>query len=312
MLIYGPVPSRRLGQSLGINNIPPKVCSYSCVYCQIGRTNDVRVKRCEFYQPEEIYRQTEKKLNILRREKRHVDVLSVVPDGEPTLDIHLGELIDLLKAFGIKIAVITNASLLWMDDVRKDLMKADWVSVKLDTVNSGIWKQINRPHESLDIEKVLYGITVFAKEFNGILATETMLIGGLNDDEINIRQIADYLSSIEPDESYLLVPIRPPTEISVKKPVQESLRKVYDIMRDVNIKVECIVDDEENDFYFTDNIAADLLNIAAVHPVREDVVGNLLKQRNLDWSVIDRLIEEKKIGVYMYEGKKFFKKIHST
>ena len=117
MIIYGPIPSRRLGQSIGINNIPPKTCSYSCVYCQLGRTNKMEIKRRDFYKTEDIYKEIEKKLNQLETKNKKVDYLSFVPDGEPTLDINIGRSIKRLKEFHIKIAVITNASLLWKDQI---------------------------------------------------------------------------------------------------------------------------------------------------------------------------------------------------
>ena len=135
MIVFGPVPSRRLGQSLGVNNIPPKTCSYSCVYCQIGRTNRMQIERCEFYKPEDIFRQTGKKIKELKVKGEHLDYITYVADGEPTLDRNLGTEINLLKQFGVKIAVITNTSLLWIDEVKKDLMEADWVSLKIDATD---------------------------------------------------------------------------------------------------------------------------------------------------------------------------------
>jgi len=152
-----------LGQSLGINNIPPKTCSYSCVYCQIGRTNRMQAHRSAFYEPGEIYGQVKQKLCDIGAER--VDYLSFVPDGEPSLDIRLGRHIELLKPLGIRIAVITNASLLLMDDVKNDLQKADWVSVKMDAADPGVWKRIDRPHGSISLDKVLQGTIDFAKRF---------------------------------------------------------------------------------------------------------------------------------------------------
>jgi len=127
MIVFGPIPSRRLGQSLGINNIPAKTCSYSCVYCQIGRTNKMQMSRSNFYDPKDIFLETQSKINDLNTKGEKVDYITFVADGEPTLDINLGTEIELLRQFGIKIAVITNASLIWMDDVKRDLMKADGI-----------------------------------------------------------------------------------------------------------------------------------------------------------------------------------------
>lgn len=308
MLVYGPVPSRRLGKSLGINNIPPKECSYSCMYCQIGRTTHMRVKRCAFHQPEEIYRQTEHKMNELARDNERVDYISFVPDGEPTLDIHLGRHIRLLKRFGIRIAVITNASLLWREDVKEDLSDADWVSVKLDSVDSGVWKRIDRPHGLLTIDKVLKGITDFAGRFEGTLVTETMLVGGMNDNQAQIKGIAEFLVRVKPRKAYLLVPTRPPAEASVEKPAAKSLREAYDTLRQSGIDAECITGDEGDGFYMAEDIENDLLSILSVHPMREDTVESLLRQKDFDRSLMDSLVERELVSAYLFEGQKYYKR----
>ena len=145
MIAFGPVPSRRLGRSLGINNIPPKVCTYSCVYCQVGKTRRMQVERSPFYEPEDIFKSVRKQVKKAIKKGERIDYLTFVSDGEPTLDVNLGYEIDLLKSLGIKIGIITNASLIFREDVRTDLMKADWVSLKFDSTRKTIWRQINRP-----------------------------------------------------------------------------------------------------------------------------------------------------------------------
>ena len=128
MIAFGPVPSRRLGRSLGINNIPPKVCTYSCVYCQLGRTIKMKVERGAFYEPDEILQDVHDKVEKAREAGEVIDYLTFVPDGEPTLDINFGREIELLRPLGIKIAVITNSSLIWREDVREALMKAERIA----------------------------------------------------------------------------------------------------------------------------------------------------------------------------------------
>ena len=128
MIAFGPVPSRRLGRSLGINNIPPKTCSYSCVYCQLGRPTKMQIERLGFYPPQRIFREVLRRVDEAWQTGEAIDYLTFVSDGEPTLDIRLGEAIDRLRPLGKKIAVISNASLLWRTDVRNDLTGADWVS----------------------------------------------------------------------------------------------------------------------------------------------------------------------------------------
>jgi wyosine [tRNA(Phe)-imidazoG37] synthetase (radical SAM superfamily) len=137
MIAFGPVPSRRLGRSLGINNILPKICTYSCVYCQLGRTLKMQVQRQAFYEPGEIWSAVSDKVEKVRETGEAIDYMAFVPDGEPTLDINLGREIELLKRLSLPVAVITNASLIWRQDVRTDLMAADWVSLKVDAVGGG-------------------------------------------------------------------------------------------------------------------------------------------------------------------------------
>jgi wyosine [tRNA(Phe)-imidazoG37] synthetase (radical SAM superfamily) len=143
MLAFGPIPSRRLGRSLGINNIPAKNCSYSCIYCQLGHTSQKNFERRTFYKPEDIVNNVNKLINKVKEIGETIDYLTFVPDGEPTLDINLGDEIDLLKHLGIKVAVITNSSLIWIPEVQKDLAKADLVSLKVDSTKESTSSQLS-------------------------------------------------------------------------------------------------------------------------------------------------------------------------
>jgi len=310
MIVYGPVPSRRLGQSIGINNIPPKTCSYSCIYCQLGRTYRMQTKRHEFYKPEDICCEAGIKIKQLKVENKRADYFSFVPDGEPTLDINLGTEIDLLKCFDIKIAVITNASLIWMDDVKEDLMKADWVSVSIDAADEDTWRKIDRPHGSLRHQDILNGIIEFSKAYKGTLVTETMLVDGINDHEACIKKVAEQLAVIRPKKAYLLVPTRPPAENSIKRSSRDSLVNAAEIIRSISgAHVECITGDEkEEGFFFSEDIINDLLSITSVHPIRKDIVDEMLKKRNVDKAVIDDLIKQNIIIEFLHEGKKFYRK----
>ena len=149
MITFGPVPSRRLGRSLGINNIPPKVCTYACVYCQLGQTNKMRIERQAFCGTEVILGEVRDRVASAFDQGDAIDYLTFVPDGEPTLDLNLGVEISALRELGIPIAVISNASLIWREDVRAELMAADWVSLKLDAILLPTWRRIDRPHGSL-------------------------------------------------------------------------------------------------------------------------------------------------------------------
>ena len=212
MKAFGPIPSRRLGRSLGVNNIPAKVCTYSCVYCQVGRTTEMRVERQRFYDPNEVVGDVRAKVQEAAAVGEAIDYLSFVPDGEPTLDVHLGREIALLKPLGIPIAVISNASLLWREDVRADLMQADWVSLKVDAARERAWREVDRPRGSLKLSATLDGALEFAQSYTGELVTETMLVEGVNGGEEDVREVAAHLECLRPATAYLSVPTCPPAD----------------------------------------------------------------------------------------------------
>jgi len=308
MIAFGPVPSRRLGQSLGINNIPPKTCSYSCIYCQIGRTLNMNVNKQVFYEPKEILEEVKNKVKESKIKDESIDYLAFVPDGEPTLDINLGEEIEILSSLGIKIAVITNSSLLWKKEVRDKLCKADWVSVKIDAINKDIWKKIDRPYKSLKLDRILDGISKFSRAFDGDLVTETMLIKDVNDSEKELEAIADFISGLNHKKSYISIPIRPPTEKWVKPADEQEINTAYQIFKEKEIDVEYLIDYEGNSFAFTKNVEEDLLSITSVHPMRREGVEVFLQKANANWEVIKKLLGENKLIKLQYHGKDFYMK----
>ncbi len=311
-LLFGPIPSRRLGRSLGVNNIPSKTCTYSCVYCQIGRTCSLGVKRKEFFTPGEIYRQAEAKIFELRMAKERVDYLTFVPDGEPTLDKNLGRTIEELGVFGIKIAVITNASLIWDRAVRRDLSKADWVSLKVDSVDERAWGRVNRAHGSLSLSAIKKGAVQFSHEYEGRLVTETMLVRGLNDSISLLRETADFIAELRPSKAYILAPTRPPAEEWVSLPYEERLDAAYQIYAERIETVELIVGIEGADFTFIADAERELLGILAVHPMRTGAVRDFLEKSGTNWKLIERLIAENMVRQVSHSGDSYLLKTLNT
>lgn len=306
MIAFGPVPSRRLGRSLGINNIPPKVCSYSCVYCQVGRTIQPQIERQVFYQPDAILDEVRHKVESSRRAGVSIDYLTFVPDGEPTLDLNLGRTIELLRPLGIRIAVITNSSLLWMPEVRDDLHGADWVGLKVDSVREKTWRKIDRPNSHLQLAPILDGMLAFAASFDGTLTTETMLVNGLNDGADELRELAEYVARLKPATAYLAIPTRPPAEDWVRAPDEETVNRAYHMLREKLSKVECLTGYEGNAFASTGNVAEDLLAITAVHPMREDAVRQFLSGAGTDFSVVERLVDRQQLVEVVYQATRFY------
>ena len=307
MTIFGPIPSRRLGASLGVNNIPYKICSYNCVYCQVGRTLHMQVKRTLYSNPSEVFDEVKKKVERIRETQQNVDYISIVPDGEPTLDSSLGELIERLKELGLPVAVITNSSLTWDKSVQEDLKKADWVSVKIDAISPNTWKQINRPHASLSLDEILQGMQEFAGSYTGTLCTETMLVKDLNDNPEELTAIANFVKSrISPYKAYIGVPTRPPAEPWVSRPEPESITAAYAIFTKEGLNAETLTGYESSGFVVTDNPVEEILEITAVHPMRSDAVKDVLNRFGVGEDVLQQLVKEGRIRKVHYEGWDYY------
>jgi wyosine [tRNA(Phe)-imidazoG37] synthetase (radical SAM superfamily) len=265
----------------------------------------MQVERQTFYDPEEIAQIAKEKVNRVRQKGEPIDYLAFVPDGEPTLDANLGREIELLKSLDIKIAVITNGSLIWREDVRQDLQKADWVSLKLDAVSEEIWRTMNRPQKSLNLQVILDGMITFANTFQGELTTESMLIHEINDNDEELEKIAGFLAQLKPTKSYLAIPIRPPAKRQITAASEHALTRAYQIFTK-RLSVEYLIGYEGNAFAFTGNVENDLLSITSVHPMREEAVVQFLKKADTGWGVVERLISDNALLKVEYQNKKFY------
>lgn len=182
---YGPIHSRRLGRSLGVDVMPLKTCSLDCVYCECGKTNALTLERKEYFPTEEIIQSLDQAL----REKKDLDYITFAGSGEPTLHIGLGRIINFIKDnySQFKVAVLTNGTLLNDPAVIKDLSSADLVVPSLDAVSNDAFQKINRPEQSLTAESIIAGIENFKENFNGEIWLEIFIIPGINDDEQELR-----------------------------------------------------------------------------------------------------------------------------
>jgi wyosine [tRNA(Phe)-imidazoG37] synthetase (radical SAM superfamily) len=307
-IAFGPVRSRRLGWSLGINNVPPKTCTYSCVYCQVGATDRARLDREAFIAPDVIVDAVAARLAECRAASQPVDYATFVPDGEPTLDWNLGVEIRFMSAPDCRVAVLTNGSLLWRDDVRDELAGADLVSVKVDTVDEPTWRRLNRPIGCLRLEPVLEGMRRFAAEYRGDLVTETMLVAGINDDEASTEQTARFIAALEPLRAYVAIPTRPPAEPWVRAPSIEAARRAADIFRAAEVPAELLFEDDHADtFSPSSDPAAGLLGIVAVHPMSIADARIYLSRSGGDWSVVQRLLDEGRLVTVTRDGRTYLR-----
>ncbi len=207
--LYGPVPSRRLGRSLGIDLVPYKVCSYDCIYCQLGSTGSTTVYRKEYVSNQEILDELKLKLST----GDLPDFISLAGSGEPTLHSGIGTLIRSIKNMtDIPLAVLTNGSLLWMDELQEALMPADLVMPSLDAGDENTFSLVNRPDSAINFEQMVQGLVDFTHRFSGEVWLEVFLLANINDDEQSVKKIAEIAERIRPSRIQLNSVYRPPAE----------------------------------------------------------------------------------------------------
>jgi wyosine [tRNA(Phe)-imidazoG37] synthetase (radical SAM superfamily) len=306
MIAFGPVPSRRLGYSLGINNIPPKHCTYDCVYCQVGPTTTKSAERREFYTPEAILAAVKRRVEEVKDAGGTIDYLTFVPDGEPTLDIHLGTEIELLRSLDIPIAVISNATLITGKEVREELALADTVSLKADSADQHTWEKINRPYAGLDLREIMDGAVQFAASFRGELITETMLVDGINSDKDSAEATAAYLEVLDPAVAYIAVPTRPPSEAWARPPELSVINQVFQVFSARLRAVELLLGYPEAEFTAAGDIVSDILNVTAVHPMRETEALLLLARQGMGAEVLKGLVEKGELVRVMHGDLAFY------
>jgi len=298
MYIYGPVPSRRLGRSLGVSPIPPKTCSYTCTYCQLGRTTHLVAERSSFFPKQDIIDEI-----VKSKPKDKADIITFVGDGEPTLNNDLGWLIrETKERTNLPVAVITNGSLLHRKDVREDLSMADIVLPTFDAGNEKMFRAVNRPHRSIDYETMLQGHIDFSRGFSGEVWIEVMLIKDLNDTDKELREIKHAVDMINPDRVYILTPIRPPAESWVEPSTPESIIKAQEIIGR-GISVAGL---EEGNFglgEFTEAGQA-VLEIGSRHPLRYEQAIDIERAFS-ETGLIKKMIEEKKLIRVEYNGREY-------
>jgi wyosine [tRNA(Phe)-imidazoG37] synthetase (radical SAM superfamily) len=310
--VFGPVPSRRLGRSLGVNNLPGKQCSYSCIYCQAGPTTCLADSRRAFTAPEDLRADVEAALETARTKGVSIDFVSFVPTGEPTLDAGLGRAIAAIKRLGVRVAVITNGSLLWRSDVRDALALADWVSVKVDAVTDVAWRRINRPHRRLALDLVLDGVRAFARTHEGTFVTETMLVAGVNDAAEEIDRLSDEIAALKPSVAWLSVPMRPPAESWVSAPQAIRFDRAFEIFMSRIPDVRALLHPGTAPWHAIGADAQQLLAMAAVHPLRQSELEDVLGAAGATWSTVDALLQEGRLEAVEYDGQRFYRAAPTT
>ncbi len=266
----------------------------------------MQVKRQQFYDPEDMFKEVKEQVELIRLRGEQIDYLTIVPDGEPTLDINLGKLIKRLKSLNLKVAIISNSSLIGREDVIQEMSQADLVSVKVDAVSEAVWRKVNHPLKQIDIQEIQQGLINFSRKFKGQLLTETMLIRGINEEQEELEAIAGFISSLSPAIAYLSIPTRPPAMQWVKPSQEKNINQAFQIFKQHLQQVEYLIGYEGSDFTFSGDVESDILGTCSVHPMRQDAVLELLSRAQQGWELIEKLISLDKLVELDFNGQKYY------
>lgn len=303
---FGPVPSRRLGRSLGVNTVPCKTCTYSCAYCQLGPTPRKSVDRRAYYDAGSLVEEIAERFRSLKRDPDYVTFLGC---GEPTLASNLGDVLRGVSAtWEGKNALLTNGALLWMEDVRKDSLDFDVVIPTVSAGNGRLFGKIHRPHPSLSYEKVTEGMRRFAAEFPGELWIEVMLLRGVNDDRQSLEGIAANIEHLRADRIHLTAPIRPPTEKWVLGPTEEAVELALSAIPG---SVDMTGPEEGSFDAKREGAVEDVLDTARVHPMREEQFFQAFDAAGISqgeaFDILKRLLDDGSMTMTEHRGKRFYR-----
>jgi wyosine [tRNA(Phe)-imidazoG37] synthetase (radical SAM superfamily) len=312
--VFGPVPSRRLGQSLGIDPVPLKTCNWNCVYCQLGRTRPLNNTRREFIPRQSILDEVQQAL--MAHQPGEIDWVTFVGSGEPTLYNGLGWLIRQVKGMtALPVAVITNGALLYRPEMRIELAAADAVLPSLDAGNPSLYRKINRPWPKLTFERLLEGLIAFREEYAGQLWVEVMLVKDLNDTVKALQEIAAALEKIRPDQVHLLLPVRPPAETWVQPSYTSGLLRAQDIL---GVVAPVVTPDSVSGVTTAPNVTLDnlgpaILGIVTRHPMREKELCSVLTKWSPDevHQTLDILLAAGKVQVVQRFEQSFWSSAES-
>ena len=299
---FGPVPSRRLGRSLGIDLVPFKTCTYDCIYCQLGRTTNKTINRDEYYPVKDIIQAVKEKL----REISRPDYITLSGSGEPTLHSRIGDIIrEIRDITDIPVAVLTNGSLFWIDEVRNAVLEADLIIPSLDAGDEEAFLYINRPHEDISFKKMADGLCSLRESYKGSIWLEVFLVGGITDAETEILKIKTWADRINPERIQLNTAVRTPAEDFVRLVSKEKMEEIAGVF---GPHCEVIADySKVHDLSEFHSTRDDVLELLKRRPCSiDDISGGLDLHRNEAIKYVQELLDQNLIRMEKRDDKALY------
>jgi wyosine [tRNA(Phe)-imidazoG37] synthetase (radical SAM superfamily) len=300
--VFGPVPSRRFGRSLGVDVIPRKLCTLDCVYCEVGRTDKRGLARREYIPTDLI-------LNDIREALAahpDIDCVTFSGSGEPTLHAGLGDLLrGTRRVTSVPLVVLTNGTLLWKPDVRDDLMAADIVCPSLDAVSEDVFRRIDRPHPRLTAVQVIEGLVEFRRQFPGKIWLEVLFVQGMNDDDEEVWLLRQAIDRIAPDKVQINTVVRPPAEPWARPVPHERLEQIRTML---GPRAEIISPTRERSCAPAPLPSdQEIINVIARRPMSAaDVASGLGIETGPIATALDALVSTGRLRVVEFDGQRFY------
>jgi wyosine [tRNA(Phe)-imidazoG37] synthetase (radical SAM superfamily) len=305
--LFGPVPSRRLGMSLGVDLVPKKVCSLDCVYCEVGKTTKLTIERKEYVKYDKIIEE----LTHYFKNNPDPDYITFSGSGEPTLNIIIGEILRFIKQNkpNIPVAVLTNGTLFYKKNVRDEILNANVVLPSLDAATEDVFKTINRPAKDLNFDKYIKGLINFRKEFKGKIWLEIFILPGYNDTEKELTEIKNTILKIKPDLVQLNTLDRPGTIPDLHRATRDELQRIVDFLNLDNVEIIAASPERKNIQSYRNDIETAIIETIERRPCTLD---DLTKMLGLHVSEINKYLDvlevDKKIETVKQERGFFYQK----
>lgn len=306
---YGPVPSRRLGKSLGVDLIPKKICTYDCIYCQIGRTTLRTIERKEYVPARTILRDVKE---ALQEWGDKIDYIAISGSGEPTLNTAIKKVIqEIKKMTAVPVAVITNSSLLQLEEVRQDLLAADVIMPSLDAVTPSVFQTVNRPIPSLAIEQIIEGLATFRKAYKGQIWLEILLCRGINDAAEEIERMREAIRIIRPDKVQLNTVVRPGAEDYAAALPLDHLEKIKNALgADAEIIAEFAGDIQQMS---SEAVEEQVIRIIQRRPETPDDLAKALGLHDLEIvKILEKLAKDGKVTYRVFNQRVYYEAAKKT